>query len=211
MLTSKVWTDESKLLQESNLAARQPHGAPHHIIQATINEKLAQGPYVAARGGVELATFRTEGTEHHHSTTTPHIHIVNALLNQYNNLHDKWDISWWNLILANLITSMFHMFDKLWESCFWCPSLHTVLLAMNTTRYCCVVHHLSLANYRLVYSRKGRMFCIIYFPSQVLKGIKGISCVTFRVYTISRVQVGVVREFPFLLSEPCHVQYSWWK
>ena len=41
--------------------------APQHVIQAISGEGLAQGPYVAARGGVEPATFRTEGTEHHHS------------------------------------------------------------------------------------------------------------------------------------------------
>ena len=38
------------------------------IIQAIMNEGLAQGPYVAARGGIEPATFLTEGTDNHHST-----------------------------------------------------------------------------------------------------------------------------------------------
>src|SRR6218665_1047763 len=33
MFTSKVRTDGSRLLQESNLAARQPRRAPHHVIQ----------------------------------------------------------------------------------------------------------------------------------------------------------------------------------
>jgi len=42
--------------------------APHQIIQATTSDELAQGPYVADRGGVEPATVRTEGTDHHHST-----------------------------------------------------------------------------------------------------------------------------------------------
>ena len=60
----------SRLLQESNLAARQPRRAPHHVIQATTNEGLAQGPYVTARVVFEPATFRTEGTEYHHSATT---------------------------------------------------------------------------------------------------------------------------------------------
>ena len=41
-------------------------------IQATAIEGFALGPYLAARGGVELATFRTEGPKHHHSATTPH-------------------------------------------------------------------------------------------------------------------------------------------
>ena len=45
--------------------------APYHVIQANKSEGLAQGPYVADTGGVEPATFRTEGTEHRHSTTTP--------------------------------------------------------------------------------------------------------------------------------------------
>jgi len=35
MFASKVWTDDSKPLQESNLAARQPRRAPHLVIQAT--------------------------------------------------------------------------------------------------------------------------------------------------------------------------------
>ena len=37
----------------------------HHIngIQATVNEGLAQGPYMAARVGFEPATLRTEGAE----------------------------------------------------------------------------------------------------------------------------------------------------
>src|SRR6218665_3368302 len=49
---------DSRLLQESNLAARQPQGATS-VIQAITGEGLAQGPYVAARGGVEPTTFRT--------------------------------------------------------------------------------------------------------------------------------------------------------
>jgi len=62
MFTSKAWTDDSRLLQESNLAARQPQGAAS-VIQAITGEGLAQGPYVVARGGVESTTFRTEGTD----------------------------------------------------------------------------------------------------------------------------------------------------
>ena len=60
MFTSKVWTDDSRLLQESNLAARQSHRSPLHVIQATTSEGHAQGPYVAARVGFEPATFCTE-------------------------------------------------------------------------------------------------------------------------------------------------------
>ena len=59
--------DDSRLLQESNLVTRQPQGDTS-IIQAITGEGLAQGPYVVARGGVEPTTFRTEGTDHHHST-----------------------------------------------------------------------------------------------------------------------------------------------
>ena len=44
----------------------QPRRAPTHLIQATTNEGLAQGPYVVARVGFEPVHFRTEGTEHHH-------------------------------------------------------------------------------------------------------------------------------------------------
>jgi len=32
MFTRRVWTDDSKLLQESNLTARKPRRAPHHVI-----------------------------------------------------------------------------------------------------------------------------------------------------------------------------------
>ena len=40
----------------------QPQGATS-IIQAITGEGLAQGSYVAAGGGVEPTTFRTEGTD----------------------------------------------------------------------------------------------------------------------------------------------------
>ena len=55
MFTSKVWTDDSRLLQESNLAARQPQGATS-VIQSITGKGLAQGPYVVARGGVDNLT-----------------------------------------------------------------------------------------------------------------------------------------------------------
>ena len=67
MFTTKVWTDDSRLLQESNLAARQPQGATS-VIQEITGEGLAQGPYVADRGGVEPTTFRTKGTDNLHLT-----------------------------------------------------------------------------------------------------------------------------------------------
>ena len=38
------------------------------FIQAITSEGLTQGPYVAARGGVEPTTFRTEGTDNIHLT-----------------------------------------------------------------------------------------------------------------------------------------------
>ena len=71
MFTGKVWTGGSRLLQESNLATRQPRRAPHHVIQTTTSEGLAQGPYMVAIVGFEPETFHTEGTEHHHWATTP--------------------------------------------------------------------------------------------------------------------------------------------
>jgi len=43
MFTGEVRTDGSRLLQELNLAVRQPRRAPHHAIQATMSEGLAQG------------------------------------------------------------------------------------------------------------------------------------------------------------------------
>ena len=68
--TGKVWTAGCRLLHESKLAARQPRRAAHHVIEITTSEGLAQGSYVATRVGFEPATFCTEGTYHHHSTTT---------------------------------------------------------------------------------------------------------------------------------------------
>ena len=59
------------LLQEFNLAARQPQGATS-VIQASTGEGLAQGPYVAARGGVKPTTFRTEDTDNLHLTNHAH-------------------------------------------------------------------------------------------------------------------------------------------
>jgi len=55
--------DDSRLLQ--------PQGSPQGttaVRQAIMSEGLSQGPYLVARGGVEPATFHTEGTDNHHST-----------------------------------------------------------------------------------------------------------------------------------------------
>ena len=49
-----------------------PQGATS-VIQAILGEGLAQGPYVAVRGGVEPTTFGTEGIDNIHLTN----HIVN--------------------------------------------------------------------------------------------------------------------------------------
>jgi len=54
--------DVSRLLQESNLTARQPCKAPLYIILATTREGFAQGPYVAARVGFEPTTLWMQGT-----------------------------------------------------------------------------------------------------------------------------------------------------
>ena len=76
MFSNKVWTDDSRLLQESNLAAWQPQGA-NSVLQAITGEGLAQGPYVAARGGVEPTTFPTEGTGNLHLTNhVPNLSIA---------------------------------------------------------------------------------------------------------------------------------------
>jgi len=56
--------------------------APHHVIQATTSEGLAQSPYVAA-SGIEPATFRTK---HHQSATTP-------LKNLRNKISSLWESS----------------------------------------------------------------------------------------------------------------------
>ena len=55
--------DDCKLLQESNLTARQPRRAPRHVTQATTIEELAQRPYVATSVGFESAAFGMQGTE----------------------------------------------------------------------------------------------------------------------------------------------------
>ena len=68
MFISKVLTDDSRLLQKSNLTARQARRALYHIVQATMSEGLPQGPYVAAKVGFEPATLSMQGTE---LTTTP--------------------------------------------------------------------------------------------------------------------------------------------
>jgi len=68
MFTSKAWTDDRRLLQESNLTARQLRRAAHHIIQTTMSEGLAQGPMWRFRVGFEPATLRIQGAE---LTTTP--------------------------------------------------------------------------------------------------------------------------------------------
>ena len=58
MFTSKVPADDSRLLKKSNVTARQPGRAPHHAIQATMSEGLAQSPYMAARVLLEPTTLR---------------------------------------------------------------------------------------------------------------------------------------------------------
>ena len=63
MFTSKVWTDDSKLLQESNLTARQPRRVPYHDIHSPTSEGLAQGSYLAARMGFKPATLDAQGAE----------------------------------------------------------------------------------------------------------------------------------------------------
>ena len=40
--------------------------------QATVSEGLAQGPYVAARAGVEPMTLRTKGVDCTNAPHTPH-------------------------------------------------------------------------------------------------------------------------------------------
>jgi len=63
MFTSKVRTDDNRLLQDSNLTTRQPRRVPNHFIQATTSEGLTQGPYVVARVGSKPATSWTQGTK----------------------------------------------------------------------------------------------------------------------------------------------------
>jgi len=91
MFTSKVWTDDSKLLQESNLTVRQPCRAPHHVIQATMSEGLAQGPYMVAKVGFEPATLQTQGTELTTEPPCPTCSERRKLFHQNNFLsHNSW-------------------------------------------------------------------------------------------------------------------------
>ena len=39
--------------------------------QATVSQRLAQGPYVAARAGVELMTLQTKGVDSTNAPPTP--------------------------------------------------------------------------------------------------------------------------------------------
>jgi len=48
---------------------RQPRRAPHHAMQATTSEGLAEGLYVAVRVGFESATLRLQGGTYHGATT----------------------------------------------------------------------------------------------------------------------------------------------
>ena len=71
LITYIVWTDDCKLLQESNLTVRQPRRAPHHVIRPTAIEGR-QGSNVTARVGFEPPTLHTEGTEPYQWATTPY-------------------------------------------------------------------------------------------------------------------------------------------
>src|SRR6218665_300689 len=99
MFTSKVLTDDIRLLQESNLAARQRQGATS-VIQAITGEGLAQGPYVAARGGSEPTTFRTEGNDNRHLTN----HAPMAVL-KHRYLLEEENSSKMSLNVGNTITT----------------------------------------------------------------------------------------------------------
>jgi len=69
MVTSKVWTDDSKLLQQLNLTTRQPHRAPHHVIQATMSYEWRTCPSKVPMWRLEVVEPATFRTEHHHSAT----------------------------------------------------------------------------------------------------------------------------------------------
>ena len=47
--------------------------------QATASEGFAQGPYVAARAGVEPMTLRTKGVDSTNAPHTPHNVVVNLV------------------------------------------------------------------------------------------------------------------------------------
>ena len=66
MFTSKVWTNDSRLFVTGVAFSRNAATGRH--IRYTTGEGLVQGPYVAAIGGVERTTFRTEGTDNIHLT-----------------------------------------------------------------------------------------------------------------------------------------------
>jgi len=55
------------------------------MLQATVSEGLAQGPYVAAGVGFESVTLQTQGTElklSHHAPQSMHvIMVINIIIN----------------------------------------------------------------------------------------------------------------------------------
>ena len=64
------------------------------VTQNIVDVELAQGPYVAARVGIETETLRTTGTEPHHRATTPP---------RKSQSHRKYDISSWEHIAMTLL------------------------------------------------------------------------------------------------------------
>ena len=66
-----VWTNDSRLLQELNLTARQPRRAPYYVIQATSSEGLTQGPLHGGLSGVWTIDSRCKATNLPLSYHTP--------------------------------------------------------------------------------------------------------------------------------------------
>ena len=67
--------------------------------RAITSEGLAQGPYVAARAGVESATFRTKGSDNHHLTN--HAPAYTVLVQCTSDATSKWAI--YDLAKSNVL------------------------------------------------------------------------------------------------------------
>ena len=69
----------------SNLTARQPRRTPHHAMQATTSEGLAQGPYVVAKVGFEVRTSDLPHRRHRTRLQGAHVCVTyhGAITPQY--------------------------------------------------------------------------------------------------------------------------------
>src|SRR6218665_209828 len=68
LLTSKVWMDDSTLIQESNLTARQPRRSPYHVVYV---KGLPTVPTWRLEGGIRTCNHPDARHRIYHRATTP--------------------------------------------------------------------------------------------------------------------------------------------